>query len=105
MEHGTNPAQAIRASIWLIILFGIIYFFFPSDWDLKSKHQLIEDFNTFRLKNEHGYLIPFLKLCKCLITSLLNAMTLSVNAFVTLGFGVIPTKYICILEGFLGWFC
>lgn len=38
----------------------------------------------------------------------LNAVVLSVNAFSTLGFGTIPVKgasrYITILEGFLGWF-
>lgn len=38
----------------------------------------------------------------------LNSTTLSINAFSTLGFGAIPVKgvsrYITILEGFLGWF-
>lgn len=38
----------------------------------------------------------------------LNATTLSINAFSTLGFGTIPVKgasrYITIIEGFLGWF-
>lgn len=38
----------------------------------------------------------------------LNATILSINAFSTLGFGSIPVKgasrYITILEGFLGWF-
>ena len=38
----------------------------------------------------------------------INSTTLSVNAFSTLGFGAIPVKgtsrYITILEGFLGWF-
>ncbi len=38
----------------------------------------------------------------------LNSTTLSVNAFSTLGFGAIPvrgvSRYITILEGFLGWF-
>lgn len=38
----------------------------------------------------------------------LNSTTLSINAFSTLGFGAIPVKgvsrYIPILEGFLGWF-
>lgn len=38
----------------------------------------------------------------------LNSITLSVNSFSTLGFGTIPVKgasrYITILEGFLGWF-
>ena len=38
----------------------------------------------------------------------LNSIALSVNAFSTLGFGQIPvkgfTKYIAIIEGFIGWF-
>lgn len=107
-EHGTNPAQAITASVWLIFMFSIIYFLFPSDWDLKSKPQLIADFKTLIQKNEHGYFFPFLKLSKGFVISFFNAIVLSINSFVTLGFGKIPTKgfakYICILEGFLGWF-
>jgi len=38
----------------------------------------------------------------------LNALTLSVNAFTTLGFGDIPTRglarYVAIIQGFIGWF-
>lgn len=38
----------------------------------------------------------------------LNSVTLSINVFSTLGFGAIPvqgvTRYITILEGFIGWF-
>lgn len=38
----------------------------------------------------------------------INSLVLSVNAFSTLGFGQIPvrgfTKYIAIIEGFIGWF-
>ena len=38
----------------------------------------------------------------------LNSIILSINAFSTLGFGTIPvrgvTKYIAIIEGFIGWF-
>ena len=38
----------------------------------------------------------------------LNAITLSLNAFSTLGFGEIPTKglarYVAIIQGFIGWF-
>lgn len=107
-KHGTDPAQAITASVRLIFLFSIIYFFFPSDWDEKSKSQLLSDFKVFREKNEHGYFRPFLKVVTGFIASMFNAFILSVNSFVTLGFGRIPThgfaKYICILEGFLGWF-
>jgi len=43
-----------------------------------------------------------------MIIRALNSITLSINAFSTLGFGNIPvkgfTKYIAILEGFIGWF-
>lgn len=41
------------------------------------------------------------------IVKVLNAFTLSLNAFTTIGFGKIPThgfsRYIVIIEGFLGW--
>lgn len=41
------------------------------------------------------------------IIKLLNSLTLSINAFSTLGFGQIPTsgisRYIVILQGFMGW--
>lgn len=107
-RHGTDPAQAMTASLWIIIFFSFIYFFFPSDWDVSSKSKLIANFKTFIEKNEKGYLKPFLAVIKGLITSFFNAITLSVNSFVTLGFGTIPTrglaKYICIFQGFLGWF-
>lgn len=42
-----------------------------------------------------------------LLLKILNALTLSLNAFTTLGFGSIPTKgfsrYIVIIQGFIGW--
>lgn len=107
-RHGTDPAQAMTASLWIIVFFSIIYFFFPSDWDSASKSKLIKTFNTFIQKNEKGYFRPFIALITGLVTSFFNAITLSVNSFVTLGFGTIPTKglakYICIFQGFLGWF-
>ena len=107
-RHGTDPAQAMTASLWIIICFSIIYFFFPSDWDVSSKSKLIQNFRTFVEKNEAGYFRPLIRVVKGIITSFFNAITLSVNSFVTLGFGTIPTrglaKYICIFQGFLGWF-
>ena len=37
-----------------------------------------------------------------------NALMLSINTFTTLGFGDIPikglTRYLAIIEGFIGWF-
>lgn len=107
-RHGTDPAQAMTASLWIIIFFSFIYFFFPSDWDVTSKHKLMADFKSFREKNDKGYFRPFLVLLIGLALSFFNAITLSINSFVTLGFGTIPTKglakYICIFQGFLGWF-
>ncbi|MCE7995702.1 MAG: two pore domain potassium channel family protein [Roseivirga sp.] len=107
-DYGTNPSRAIRISIFVVLVFSIFYFFFPSEWDTKSKKQLINDYRTFVEKNKHGYIKPFFKLSFGFFKSLLNAMTLSLNAFVTLGFGTIPTsglaRYICIIQGFIGWF-
>lgn len=107
-EHGTEPVKAVSISIYVILLFSIFYFFFPSEWDVSSKSELIRHFRTFVNKNEHGYFKPFLALISGFLISYLNALTLSINAFTTLGFGNIPTvgiaRYICILQGFLGWF-
>jgi len=107
-DHGTSPTKAISISIYIIVLFGIFYFFFPSEWDTKSKTQLVTDFKVFIKKNEHGYFKPFLILLKGFLLSLINALMLSLNAFVTLGFGTIPTtglaRYVCIIQGFIGWF-
>jgi len=32
-DHGTDPAKAIVASLWVVIIFAVFYFFFPSDCD------------------------------------------------------------------------
>lgn len=108
VSHGTDPARAIVISINIIICFGIFFFFFPSDWDTTSKSKLVQNFKDFIQKNEKGYIKPFFVLFLGFLVSLLNALTLSLNAFITLGFGNIPThgiaRYVCVLEGFLGWF-
>lgn len=106
--YGTDPARAILISFYIILLFGIFYFFFPSDWDVTSKSMLIQKFRDFVEKNEKGYVKPFFQLAIGLLVSLINAVTLSLNAFTTLGFGNIPThglaRYVCVLQGFIGWF-
>jgi hypothetical protein len=107
-NHGTDPARAIVISFWVILGFAVFYFFYPSDWDVTSKSRLLRDFRDFRAKNEKGYIKPFGKLTAGFVISLINALTLSLNAFVTLGFGNIPThgvaRYMTIIEGFFGWF-
>jgi len=107
-NHATSPGRGIIVSFWIVILFAVFYFFFPSDWDLETKAKLAHDFRIFVEKNEHGYVRPFFKLLGGMIVSFLNALTLSMNAFITLGFGSIPTtgipRYVCVLQGVLGWF-
>jgi hypothetical protein len=107
-DHATSPGKALIISFYIILVFGIFYCFFPSDWDKTSKGQIIIDFRLFIEKNEHGYVKPFLRMMKGLMISLLNAVALSLNAFITLGFGNIPTsgvaRYMCVLQGALGWF-
>jgi hypothetical protein len=107
-QHGTDPAKAMTISFYTIVLFGIFYIFFPSDWDVASKAKIISDFRQFTEKNEHGYFRPFFRMVSGLAVSFINALTLSLNSFTTLGFGNIPThglaRYVCIVQGFIGWF-
>jgi len=107
-DHATSPGKAIIISFYIILLFSVFYCFFPSDWDKTSKAQVIGDFKLFIEKNEHGYVRPFFKMIRGLSISLLNAFALSLNAFITLGFGNIPTvgvaRYMCVIEGAIGWF-
>jgi hypothetical protein len=107
-NYGTDPARALVISFYIIFAFGIFYLFFPSDWDVTSKSKLISNFRDFVEKNDKGYFKPFLILMLGLFISVINATTLSLNAFTTLGFGNIPThglaRYICVVQGFIGWF-
>ncbi len=107
-NHGTDPALSMVISVYVILIFAIFYFFFPSEWDITSKSKLISDFKEFIERNEKGYFKPFLTVAGGFIISMFNAFTLSLNSFITLGFGNIPAKgvarYICVLEGFIGWF-
>ena len=107
-NHGTDPGLAMLISLYLILAFAVFYFFFPSEWDKKSKKKLLEDYRLFIQKNDHGYFRPFMSMTGGFLLSLINALTLSLNSFVTLGFGTIPTKglarYVCIIQGFIGWF-
>lgn len=107
-NHGTDPALSIVISIYVVLAFAVFYFFFPSEWDVTSKARLIADFREFIDKNEKGRLKPFISLLAGFGISIVNAVTLSLNTFVTLGFGSIPTtgaaRYVCIIQGFIGWF-
>lgn len=106
-RYSTDPARAIVISIWVVFIFGIFYFFFPSSWDVSSKSKLLSDFKNLKSLDTGRYK-KVISISISLTIALINAFTLSLNSFVTLGFGEIPTKgiarYMTIGEGFLGWF-
>lgn len=88
-RHGTDPALAVIVSFYVLLSFAILFLFFPSSWDVRAGKNGKRNLRFFLHRG-------------------LNSLTLSVNSFVTLGFGNIPTrgaaKYLCIFEGFIGWF-
>ncbi|MEQ9306552.1 MAG: hypothetical protein RJQ14_21745, partial [Marinoscillum sp.] len=108
VSYGTNPARAILISFYIILIFTAIYVFFPSEWDIHSKNHLITSFKAIVYDKDQFRIMTIFGLLGYLVLAIINAFTLSLNSFVTLGFGQIPTygvaRYVCIIEGFLGWF-
>lgn len=190
-DYGTKPAKGIVVSLYVILFFAAVYFFFPNSWDSLSRNRLIsrlrffiqyfehkksmdelyaeahfekhKDYESFRdyinssktkapryirllARPVYFFSIFQFKITKKLLKSMdvlkgnwadlsrnqrffsglviglwlffvilydvlikmLNAITLSVNTFTTLGFGDIPLggipRYMAVLEGFIGWF-
>ncbi|MEP2668515.1 MAG: hypothetical protein ABJH04_05965 [Cyclobacteriaceae bacterium] len=107
-NHGTDPALAVVMSFIVIVMFALLYLFFPSEWDTESTNRLLISYEQFLQKRKKGNVAPLLVVFGSVLLTLINAITLSINSFVTLGFGSIPTKgfarYLCIIEGFIGWF-
>lgn len=107
-NHGTDPGLAVVMSFYVIVIFSLLYVFFPSEWDKDRRLQLISDFNNRRDFKGKQFVSVAFTMATTLIIVLINAVTLSINSFVTLGFGSIPTsgfaRYLCIIEGFIGWF-
>ena len=108
-DYGTNPAKAVVKSGWVILLFSIFYIFFPSDWDITSRSQFLQNIKNLASKNrEKSFIMALLFIIYIGFVNIINALTLSMNAFTTLGFGDIPThgaaRYVTIIEGLIGWF-
>ena len=107
-NHGTDPALSMTGSFFVILIFSVLYFLFPSEWDQARKREIWKAFREkYRIKGRFP-VKKFIKTIALFSKSYLNAVMLSLNAFTTLGFGNIPTvgvaRYLCIIEGFLGWF-
>ena len=107
-NHGTDPALAVVMSFFVILLFAMLYLFFPSEWDTESTNRLLISYEQFLQRKKKANVAPLLVVFGSILLTLINSLTLSINSFVTLGFGSIPTKgfarYLCIIEGFIGWF-
>jgi len=107
-NHGTDPGLAVVMSFFVILLFAMLYLFFPSEWDRDSVTRLLISYEQFLQRKKKANVAPLLVVFGSVTLTLINAVTLSINSFVTLGFGSIPTKgfarYLCIIEGFIGWF-
>ncbi|MCU0348852.1 MAG: ion channel, partial [Saprospiraceae bacterium] len=109
-DYGTNPVKALIFSMYVILVFGLLYFVFPSDgtalwqppgWRFwrKTERQawMAELRNRLTMSKLRRGLVQFV-----------NAVALSMNAFVTLGYGDMPARgvarYLAVLEGLTGWF-
>lgn len=107
-DYGTNPAKAVVKSIWVVMLFSLGYLFFPSEWDITDRNAIIKRIKELsRRRKKRAFIAGLFFTMFSTFIHILNAVTLSLNAFSTLGFGDIPTngiaRYMCILEGFIGW--
>jgi len=108
--HMPSMLNSLAKPIYQISLFRykLLSFFYKKaefmagrKWlDLKKKDRYLIGTLTFFLTI--SYIIYLISI------RALNSLTLSINAFSTLGFGQIPvrgfTKYFAIIEGFIGWF-
>ncbi|MEO9966959.1 MAG: hypothetical protein ABJF11_14270 [Reichenbachiella sp.] len=107
-NHGTDPGLAVVMSFYVIVSFSLLYVFFPSEWDIGRRTDMYQQWNTVRALRGKSFMISVLSFGTSLFIIVINAITLSINSFVTLGFGSIPTngfaRYLCIIEGFIGWF-
>lgn len=46
-DYGTKPTKAILISIYVILLFALIYLFFPNTWDKHGKNRIINRYTFF----------------------------------------------------------
>ncbi len=45
--YGTEPARSIIFSLYVILLFALIYLFFPNSWDKHGKNRIIDRYSFF----------------------------------------------------------
>ncbi|MFA9392796.1 MAG: hypothetical protein ACERKD_23510 [Prolixibacteraceae bacterium] len=66
-EYGTNPVQSLIISMWTILIFAAVYFFFYSDWDginrsfLIKQHRKMMQYFRSEQKLEDFYLADYIE--------------------------------------------
>lgn len=45
--YGTEPAKAVIFSLYVIVLFALIYLFFPNSWDAHGKNRILDRYRFF----------------------------------------------------------
>ena len=102
-NYGTSPVKALLYSILVMIIFAVLYFFFPSGDHRIRIRALISKKQQNQIDSS-----TFNKLIRQLLNQVMDAVATSMNAFVTLGYGQMPVKgigkYLAVLEGLIGWF-
>lgn len=108
MNYGTDPAKALIVTFYILLAFALIYIIYPSEWDVAIKKEWITALKGLANRERPNTVRAFGKVVFLSGLNVVNAFTLSINSFVTLGFGAIPTtgisRYLCVLQGFIGWF-
>lgn len=50
-DYGTNPTKSIIFSVYVILIFGAIYLFFPNSWDYHGKYRIV---------HRYGFLMQYM---------------------------------------------
>ncbi|MGW8122088.1 hypothetical protein ACV07N_05460 [Roseivirga echinicomitans] len=55
-DYGTEPSKAIVFSVNVVLIFAIIYLFFPNSWDEQGKHRILQRFDFYQkyLRSKQG---------------------------------------------------
>lgn len=108
--YGTDPSQALIAAFYVILIFSGIYILLPSETDnlFRRRVKRFREQMQQRRRNRRWYLQWGRYYGWGVIMRLVNALALSANAFVTLGYGEIQAegiaRYLAVLQGLIGWF-
>ncbi len=108
--YGTEPSRALVTAFFVIIGFALIYMLFPSETDNLYRRQLQIKNERMREKARGSWWVTSwaLFIGWGITMRVVNAVALSANAFVTLGYGEIQaegiSRYLAVLQGLIGWF-